>query len=111
MDKVSGLLKAFVIGAGILLIAGTLVLAALLVQRALGGGDAGSPARPGGAVELALPDGARIEQIVPDGRRVLLLGVAGDDRQFLAVVDPETGERLSLIRFRTDGDESAPGAP
>lgn len=105
MDDVPGFLKAFVIGGGVLLVAGMLLLATLLAVRVTGGDE---DARPGvsGSFELLLPEGARIERIVPDGRRVLLLGVAGDGGQFLAVIDPETGERLSLIRFRAAADDA-----
>lgn len=106
MDEVPGLLKAFVIGGGVLLVAGMLLLATLLVVRV---SDGDEDARPGvsGSFELLLPKGARIERIVPDGdERVLLLGVAGDGEQFLAVIDPETGERLSLIRFRATADDA-----
>ena len=47
-----------------------------------------------------LPAGARIEQVVVDGRRLVLLGSDEAGEQFLAVVDPVTGERLSLLRVR-----------
>lgn len=97
-----GLLKAFVIASGVVLVVGTIVLAALVIARAVGGGPASTDdaLRPR-VVDLELPAAAEIEQVVPDGDRVLLLGRGPAGGQFLAVVDPETGERLRLIRFRT----------
>jgi len=101
VEKVSGLLKAFVIGAGVVLLGGTLLLAVLIVMRATGGGpgDRERVVRPL-ELELDLPAGARIEQVVPDGSRIILLGVDGENRQFLALIDPGTGERLGLIHLR-----------
>lgn len=97
-----GLLKAFVIASGVVLVVGTIVLAALIIARAVGGGtEIAGDAAPPAITDLQLPAGAQIEQVVPDGDRILLLGVGPAGGQFLAVVDPETGERLRLIRFRT----------
>lgn len=102
MEKVSVLLKAFVIGAGILLVGGIIVLTAMIVMWASGGSLnlASAPAAP---VDLPLPAGARVDQVVPDGERILLLGTDADGHQFLAIVDGGTGERLRLIRIRPDG--------
>lgn len=102
MEKVSGVLKAFVIGAGIVLFAGTILLVTLIVLRITGGREVALPPAAQ-AVDLQLPAGARIEQVVPDGVRVLLLGTDRTGAQFLAVVDPATGERLMLVRVRPDG--------
>jgi hypothetical protein len=102
VEKVSVLLKAFVIGAGILLLGGMVVLTAVIVMRASGGGLDPAPV-PVAAVDLALPAGARVDQVVPDGERILLLGSDAKGDQFLAVIDTATGERLRLIRFRPDG--------
>lgn len=100
MDNVSSVLKAFVIAGGIALLAGTILLVVLLMLR-LGGGDAAAPAAVAGAVvDLALPAGARIEQMVVDGSRLVLLAADPDGRQYLAVVNGATGERLSLIRVK-----------
>lgn len=98
MDNISNLLKAFVIACGIALVAGTIVLIALLVMRA---GDRG-PIGQQAPQTLRLPAGARIEQVVVDGRRLVLLGTDGAGAQFLAVVDPATGERLALLRIRPE---------
>jgi hypothetical protein len=98
VDNIPSILKAFVIAAGIALVAGTLLLAVLIVARA----------RDDGAIvqrdpqTLRLPAGARIEQVVVDGRRLVVLGTDGAGAQFLAVVDPATGERLSLLRVQPE---------
>jgi hypothetical protein len=96
MDTVTTALKAFVVAGGILLLAGTALLVIMLYQRA--GADRAPPPAPTEVTPIALPAGARIEQVIPDGRRgVILLAVDPDGRQYLAVVDPLTGERLSLV--------------
>jgi hypothetical protein len=98
VDNIPSILKAFVIAGGIALVAGTLLLAVLIVARA----------RDDGAIvqrdpqTLRLPAGARIEQVVVDGRRLVVLGTDGAGTQFLAVVDPATGERLSLLRVQPE---------
>ena len=104
MDNVPRLLKAFVIGGGILLVAGTILLV-VLIALGVGQDPRPAPATPAAAtrlVDLALPSGARIVQMSTDGDRLLLLAEDGAGRQFLAVVDALTGERLSLIRVRTE---------
>ena len=98
MNNVSTLLKAFVIGAGIVLVAGTILLVVLIATRA--GDDPTVERQP--AQALRLPAGARIEQVVIDGRRLVLLGVDATGTQFVAVVDPATGERLSLLRVQPE---------
>ena len=98
MDNITGALKAFVIVGGIVLVAGTILLAALIALR--GGEDDQRVQQSPQA--LLLPAGARIEQVVIDGRRLVLLGTDEAGAQFLAVVDPMTGERLSLLRVRPE---------
>ncbi len=98
MDNIPSILKAFVIAGGMALVAGTILLAVLIVTRA----------RDDGAIvqrdpqTLRLPAGARIDQVVVDGRRLVVLGTDGAGAQFLAVVDPATGERLSLLRVQPE---------
>jgi hypothetical protein len=98
VDNISSLLKAFVIAGGIALVAGTTLLVALIVMRA---GDR-MPLVQQTPQVLRLPAGARIEQVVVDGRRLVLLGLDAAGTQFLAVVDPVTGERLSLLRVQPE---------
>jgi hypothetical protein len=98
VDNIPSILKAFVIAGGMALVAGTILLAVLIVTRA----------RDDGAIvqrdpqTLQLPAGARIDQVVVDGRRLVVLGTDGAGAQFLAVVDPATGERLSLLRVQPE---------
>jgi hypothetical protein len=101
VDNVPSLLKAFVIGGGILLVTGTILLVVLILMRA-GQDPRPAPAAATGPVDLALPAGARIVEMSSDGERLLLLAEDESGRQFLAVVDALTGERLSLIRVRAE---------
>lgn len=96
MDSIPSALKAFVIGAGLLLIAGSVLLVILLVRRE-------ALPTPVVVVDAPLPAGALVEQVVPDGRRLVLLGRDGAGAQFIAVIDPLSGERLSLVRLVPDG--------
>jgi hypothetical protein len=98
VDNIPSALKAFVMLGGIVLVAGTILLAALIALR--GGEDDQRVQQAPQA--LLLPAGARIEQVVIDGRRLVLLGTDAAGTQFLAVVDPVTGERLSLLRVRPE---------
>jgi Family of unknown function (DUF6476) len=98
VDNIPSVLKAFVIAGGIVLVAGTILLAVLIVMRA----GADPPVVQPAPQALLLPAGARIEQVVVDGRRLVVLGTDQGGQQFLAVVDPVTGERLSLLRVRPE---------
>jgi hypothetical protein len=98
VDNIPNLLKAFVIAGGVVLVAGTILLAVLIVMRS-GEGD---PVVQQAPQALLLPAGARIEQVVVDGRRLVLLGTDATGEQFLAVIDPVTGERLSLLRVHPE---------
>ena len=93
MDTIPNLLKAFVIAGGIALIAGTALLLVLILVRGHGGGQVAREL----PATLSLPKGARVQEVVADGSRWLLLGTAGSGQQFLAVVDPHTGLRTSLL--------------
>jgi hypothetical protein len=100
VDNIPTVLKAFVIGGGIMLVAGTVLLVALLVLRAVDDPPASPP--QDGPLLLQMPAGVRVEQVVPSGRRLILLGVDRAGRQFVAVVDPLTGERISLLQIRPE---------
>jgi hypothetical protein len=110
VDNITKLLKGFVIAGGVALVVGTAVLIALIVLRAPKDPDPGPAASSTAAAErcsggtpspqplpVKLPAGARIAQIVPDGNCLILLGVASEGRPFVALVDPVTGERISLL--------------
>lgn len=99
VNNVSGLLKAFVILGGVMLVIGMLLLAVMIVLRA--GGAGGAPERgpaASGPVDLALPAGVRVSQVVIEGKRLVLLGEGADGQQYVAVVDADSGERKTLIR-------------
>jgi hypothetical protein len=98
VDNIPSALKVFVVGGGIVLVAGTILLAVLIALRA----GADDPIVRQTSQALLLPAGARIEQVVVEGRRLVLLGSDEAGEQFLAVVDPVTGERLSLLRVRPE---------
>jgi hypothetical protein len=98
VDNIPSALKAFVIAGGIALVAGTILLAVLIAVRA---GADDPPVQPAPQA-LLLPAGARIEQVVVDGRRLVLLGTDAAGTQFLAVLDPVSGKRLSLLHVRPE---------
>jgi hypothetical protein len=120
VDNIARALKVFVIAGGVLLLAGTVLLVVLIVMRpsqtpadppemaARAGADPPeaalcelappAPGEPLGApLNVPLPAGARIEQVVPGGGCLILIGVDGAGRQFVALVDPYTGARLRLL--------------
>jgi hypothetical protein len=119
VDNIARALKVFVIAGGVVLLAGTLLLVALIVLRTSDNpadppesplAEAGpsdtrlcelalpAPGEPLGVpLKVPLPGGARIEQVVPGGGCLILMGVDGAGRQFVALVDPYTGARLSLL--------------
>jgi hypothetical protein len=126
VDNIVRALKVFVIAGGIVLLAGTMLLAVLIVMRPSedpadppAGPRAESPApavegdppgavcelalpAPGAAMGVPLPAGARIEQVVPTAGCLILLGVDGAGRQFVALVDPYSGARLSLLLMQPE---------
>ncbi|MEM7026112.1 MAG: hypothetical protein AAF637_26575 [Pseudomonadota bacterium] len=116
MDNFVRVLKGVVIGGGVLLMAGTILLIVLIVMRSgerspaedaerqdagivekqpAQGCHSGQP--PSEPVDVVLPAGGVVEQIVPDGGCLVLLGTDQAGQQFIAVVDPRSGERISLI--------------
>lgn len=98
MDNIATVLKGFVIAGAIALVAGAVLLVVLIALRA--SDDPDTPqANP---LLLQVPAGGRIEQVVPNGKHLILLGVDGAGQQFLAVVDPLTGERISLLQIRPE---------
>lgn len=101
VNNVSGLLKAFVILGGVMLIIGMILLAVVIVIRSTGV----APERalvPSGPIDLALPADVRISQVVADGKRLVLLGEGPDGQQYIAVIDADSGERKTLIRVASE---------
>ena len=99
VNNVSGLLKAFVILGGVVLIIGMLLLAVMIIVRATTGDTRDREPTPSAPVDLALPAGIHISQVVVDGKRLVLLGEGSNGQQYIAVVDADSGERKSLIRL------------
>jgi hypothetical protein len=121
VDNIARALKVFVVVGGVVLLAGTVLLVVLIVMRPsedrayapaspraedpAGAAEVDPPGAvceialpvPGEAMGVPLPAGARIEQVLPGGGCLILLGVDGAGRQFVALVDPYTGARLSLL--------------
>ncbi len=85
-------MKALVIGMGVLIVAGTVALVVLIIQRSGQGGR-------GPGVALELPAGNRIMGIAGMERR-LAVWVEGPEGQRVLLLDPETGRRLGEIRAR-----------
>lgn len=96
-------LKALVIGMGVLIVAGTVTLVVLLVQRA----NAPAPARMaavapefrGEVIVLGQPEGSRIGGIVAAGGAVAIW-VQRPDGDRVVLVDPASGRRSGEIRLR-----------
>jgi hypothetical protein len=95
VERFLGVLKVFVVVAGMLIVAGTVTLVVMLTGR---GGDSVR-----GEQVVTIPDGMRVVQVGPDGRRMLLLLESGDGAQAIAVV--EGGRRIGLLTIEPD----APG--
>lgn len=100
-------LKALVIGMGVLIVAGTVTLVVLLVQRA-GGARVAPDARveasvaPQGwaaPVVLGQPDGSRIGGVVNAGG-ALAVWVVRPDGDRVVLVDPASGRRVGEVRLR-----------
>jgi hypothetical protein len=77
---------------GVLIVAGTVALAVLIVQR-LGEGEAGGL----GARHLGQPPGTRIVSVASDQGRLAVL-VARPDGERVLLVDPRRGRVLGELR-------------
>lgn len=88
-------LKALVIGMGVLIVAGTVALVVLLIQRA-GGGSVASSAF---SVSLDVPEGARISGLAVT-EQVIAVWVTQPDGDRIMLVDPRNGRRAGVIRLR-----------
>ena len=90
-----GALKGLVIGMGVLIVAGTVALAVLLVQR-LGGPARGDAA---GSLSLTQPEGAHITGIAANDR-ALAIWVARPAGERVILLDPTGARRIGEIRVR-----------
>lgn len=98
VTNVPGVLKAFVITSGIMLLIGGILLTVMIMLKAGSGDEGDEVSSPSAPVDLALPAGAKVNEVIADGKRLVLLAEDQDGQQYLAVVDALSGERLSLIR-------------
>jgi hypothetical protein len=85
-------LKFLVVGMGVLIVAGTVTLVVLLVQRA--GGGRGAASLP--AMSLDLPAGSRILGIAGAGDH-LAVHVQRPDGERILLLDPRTGRVLGEV--------------
>jgi hypothetical protein len=107
LDRLLGLLKLFVVVAGIAIVLGTGALVWVIVQRGaeapgLPSAPAPGPTSPAEGelrADLPVPAGSVVIDLRLAGREVLLLLRAPDGVDYLALVDLATGRRLSLIRL------------
>jgi hypothetical protein len=88
-------LKALVIGMGVLIVAGTVTLVVLIVQRAGGGAPAGRAA----SASLGEPEGSRIGGIAATAGAVAIWVVRPDGDR-VVLVDPASGRRTGEVRLR-----------
>jgi hypothetical protein len=88
-------LKALVIGMGVLIVAGTVTLVVLLVQRA--SGPSGAPATA--SVALGEPAGSRIGGIAATERALAIWVVRPEGGDRVILVDPGSGRRTGEIRL------------
>ena len=98
-DSLLNALKLFVIVGAVLLVGGTAILIWVLVKR--GANDEATAVAPEAAPPgtALLPAGAEITQASLAGARLLLLGRAPGDGQFVLIVDAASGERRSYLRL------------
>ncbi len=97
--NVPGVLKAFVITTGIMLVIGAIALTVLIMLKANRNGDSEAVSAKASPIDLELPSGTRVHQVIVDGKRLVLLAEDQGGQQYLAVVDAISGARLSLIRI------------
>jgi hypothetical protein len=86
-------LKALVIGMGVLIVAGVVALAVLMVNRV--GGEP-SPLAPPVAGRIDLPQGARIAETHVDGKTVVLRLTMPDGSSRIALYET-SGKLVSMI--------------
>ena len=86
-------LKVLVVGMGVLIVAGTVTLVVLLVQRA-GGGRAGEVAA---RASLDLPPGTQIVSVAGAGER-FAVHVRGPAGEWVVFVDSRTGRPVGELR-------------
>ena len=71
VTNVPGVLKAFVIISGIMLLIGAILLVALIMLKAMGDGEESTSEVQRSPIDLELPTGAKIKQMEIDGKRLV----------------------------------------
>lgn len=87
-------LKVLVVGMGVLIVAGTVTLVVLLVQRAGGGGRGGEVAA---RASLDLPAGTQIVSVAGAGER-FAVHVRGPGGDWVVLVDSRSGRPVGELR-------------
>jgi hypothetical protein len=89
----------FVVVSGVAIVVGTATLIWLVVKRGASVATMApvAPASAPGAIEL--PPGGEVTQLAVSGSRLVLLGRAPGEGQFVLVVDLASGERRRLLRL------------
>ncbi len=90
-------LKALVIGMGVLIVAGTVTLVVLIVQRSGVGPDGRAGVAAGAS--LGEPEGSRIGGIAATAGAVAIWVVRPDGDR-VVLVDPANGRRTGEVRLR-----------
>ncbi len=89
-------LKALVLGMGLLIVAGTAVIAVMIARR----GDDGGAASGGASItppKIALPAGARVIETALDGDRIALrIALTGGGERAM-IIDARTGRRIGAV--------------
>ncbi len=89
-------LKALVIGMGVLIVAGTAVIAVMIARR----GDDGGAASGGVSItpaKIALPAGARVIETALDGDRIALRIALTGGGERVMIIDARTGRRIGAV--------------
>jgi len=111
------MLKALVIGMGILIVAASAVIVVKLAQRGGGAGGDGGAASAAGSLTpatFALPAGARVIETALDGDRLALRLVLAGGGERVVIIDARTGRRIAavdLVPGRGGGGATKTAAP
>jgi hypothetical protein len=91
-------LKVLVVGMGVLIVAATVTLVVLIVQRA-GGAVPSLPATPAGELALRQPAGSRIGGVVAGAEGRVAIWVQRPDGDRVLLLDTRTGRTAAEIRL------------
>jgi hypothetical protein len=89
----------FVVVSGVVIVVGTATLIWLVVKRGANVATTAPAAPAGEPGTVGLPPGGEVTQLAVSGSRLVLLGRAPGEGQFVLVVDLASGERRRLFRL------------